>query len=347
MRLPVENIARLVTLALALMLSGCGLVGGNEEVHSTQANGSIESANGPAADYPMVLGEPYRIDGIEYVPADVLNYDEVGYASADPNTGITASHRTLPLPSYVEVTSLETGKTILVRAERRGPMVGNSLIGLSTGAQEQLGASEETPVRVRRVNPPESDRALLRAGQYAPERLETPMSLVAVLKRKLPEKGSASLAPLPAVATNEITAEPVAKPAPLLAEAHIPAEVIEVIDPSIADPVPSLAMATSKTADPEAVLPAAAAPVIAVAEVIADPLNKPEPTAATLVVQAATFSVEENAKRAANALEGFVVPTGKFFRVRVGPYSSRGQADAALAKVKAAGYSDARVIDAG
>ena len=39
--------------------------------------------------------------------------------------------------------------------------------------------------------------------------------------------------------------------------------------------------------------------------------------------------------------------TGRFYRVRTGPYATRGQAEAALAKVRAAGYSDARVFTAG
>src|SRR3546814_12925989 len=62
--------------------------------------------------------------------ADAPDYDEVGYASwyggahkGKPTAngehfrpeGISAAHKTLPLPSYVEVTSLETGRTILVR----------------------------------------------------------------------------------------------------------------------------------------------------------------------------------------------------------------------------------------
>jgi rare lipoprotein A len=38
-------------------------------------------------------------------------------------------------------------------------------------------------VRVRRVNPPEDQRALLRAGQSAPLRMDTPMPLVEILRR--------------------------------------------------------------------------------------------------------------------------------------------------------------------
>ena len=61
------------------------------------------------------------------------------------------------------------------------------------------------------------------------------------------------------------------------------------------------------------------------------------------VVQAATFASEANAERAAESLGGFIDPVGRFYRVRTGPYATRGQAEAALAKVRAAGYSDAKV----
>src|SRR3546814_10508243 len=53
-------------------------------------------------------------------------------------------HKTLPLPSYVEVTALDTGRTILVRVNDRGPMVTDRLIGLSRGAAEQLGIADRS-----------------------------------------------------------------------------------------------------------------------------------------------------------------------------------------------------------
>jgi len=101
----------------------------------------------------------------------------------------------LPLPSYAEVTSLESGRTILVRIERRGPMRNDRLIELSPMAAAQLGLGDGTPVRVRRVNPPEAERALLRNGQEAPARMETPAPLLAVLLRKLQEQDTAASAP--------------------------------------------------------------------------------------------------------------------------------------------------------
>jgi rare lipoprotein A len=109
-------------------------------------------------------------------------YEEVGHASwygdelrgrktANGETfnpdGITAAHRTLPMSSYVEVMSLDTGKTILVRINDRGPYHGNRLIDLSLGAARQLGmvGHGSRKVRIRQVDPSEGDKLALRRGQ--------------------------------------------------------------------------------------------------------------------------------------------------------------------------------------
>ncbi|MBS1239796.1 MAG: Rare lipoprotein precursor [Proteobacteria bacterium] len=206
MRLSNRKIAAgLAAVGLTTTLSGCGLFAPDDVAYElpaapvapaapgkpVKAAAAAPVANGPAADYPIVIGDPYVVNGVTYTPSDVWNYDEVGYLAMDRAGGntISGSHHTLPVPSYVEVTSLDTGKTILVRLERRGPMNGSAVIALSPGAIAQLGASPTTPVRVRRVNPQEPERAALRSGQRAPDRMETPMSLVNVLKLKLPAGG--------------------------------------------------------------------------------------------------------------------------------------------------------------
>ena len=100
--------------------------------------------------------------------------------------GISAAHKTLPLPSYVEVTALDSGRTILVRVNDRGPMVNDRLIDLSRGAAEQLGLNAGVAaVRVRRTSPPAAERAQLRAGEPVRERIATPGSLLAILRTKI------------------------------------------------------------------------------------------------------------------------------------------------------------------
>jgi rare lipoprotein A len=86
--------------------------------------------------------------------------------------GFTAAHRTLPMSSYVEVTALDTGRTILVRINDRGPFHGNRIIDLSHGAARQLGIVSHGArmVRVRRVEPTERERTALRNGNSVPVR---------------------------------------------------------------------------------------------------------------------------------------------------------------------------------
>lgn len=318
MRLPVNRFA---ALGLLTVLAACGHGRGDGQPGATLPVGA--AAQGPAADYPMVLGAPFTVDGVTFSPVDALNYDHVGLAVAgsDGGNGITLAHRTLPLPSYVEVTSLRTGKTILARVERRGPMAGSALAELSPGAAAQFGeAADRLPVRVRRVNPPEVERALLRSGQAAPARMDTPMSLVAVLSRKLdPALAPASATPPPAAAvvSGPAPATP-AKPQPQ------PAKQVAVTVPS-----KGATKASDKAPDkPRA--KAAARPAAADGR-------------GAYVVQVGAFASADGAARAARQVGGASSPAGKFHRVRITGFASAADARAALAKAKGAGYSDARI----
>lgn len=137
----------------------------------------------PVSDTPVRIGPPYTVRGVTYVPAADPAYDMLGYGSwYGPESGsqtangehfqpdgISGANTTLPLPSYVEVTDLDTGRRIIVRINDRGPFVRGRIIDLSRGAAKELGMRNRgvTPVRVRVVQPSASDRARLRAGKPA------------------------------------------------------------------------------------------------------------------------------------------------------------------------------------
>lgn len=155
----------------------------------------------PVSDWPVKIGAPYSVRGITYTPATDPSFDVLGYASwygAESGNQValgerfrakwvTAAHTTLPLPSYVEVTSLRTGRTILVRVNDRGPFARGRILDLSRGAAEQLGIKDQgiAPVRVRLADPPERDRARLRAGKPAPERPRVDEVTLANLRAQL------------------------------------------------------------------------------------------------------------------------------------------------------------------
>lgn len=136
----------------------------------------------PVTDFPVKIGVPYRVRGTTYVPAADPAYDMLGYASwygseSGNRTAngekfrpkwLTAAHPTLPLPSYVEVTALDTGRRIVVRVNDRGPFAERRrIIDLSRGAADALDLRRGGPaaVRVRMVQPQEQDRARLRKGK--------------------------------------------------------------------------------------------------------------------------------------------------------------------------------------
>lgn len=323
----------LVTILLACGLGACGGTG-----QQSVASASAASNFGPQADYPILIGEPYGVAGTRYTPADVLNYDEVGYIALEAGTtGYSAAHHTLPVPSYVEVTSLDSGRTVLVRLERRGPMDTNHILALSPAAMAQLGANVETPVRVRRVNPPEEQRTMLRQGNAAPLRMDTPASLLTVMRRRLPESGSVSLAAsAQPPAALETVAPAASSVAPGISEtAHAQSNEEVVASASTADAIEPAAVLSETTTDVFAAEVAEALPA------------KSSEAVAGFIVQAAAFANPENARRAAETLGGEVTQSGRYFRVRTGPFTTRGEAEASLANVRQAGYSDARILTSG
>jgi rare lipoprotein A len=110
----------------------------------------------------------YQVGGQWYQPRFFDHYDERGLASwysYPPHarrtatgewfdaSAMTAAHRTLPLPSMVEVTNLENGRKVRVRVNDRGPFEPGRIIDLSRAAAVRLGFVDEgtAPVRVRLV----------------------------------------------------------------------------------------------------------------------------------------------------------------------------------------------------
>lgn len=113
---------------------------------------------------------PYVVNGRTYVPMSLeraRRYKQEGIASwygsetysrkgghmtadgeaFDPD-GLSAAHRYLPLPSYVRVTDLENGRSIVVRVNDRGPFVKGRIIDLSAGAARRLGYFKKGTAKV-------------------------------------------------------------------------------------------------------------------------------------------------------------------------------------------------------
>ncbi|UYY59024.1 SPOR domain-containing protein [Sphingomonas sp. S2-65] len=94
------------------------------------------------------------------------------------------------------MTSLDTGRTILVLVTGQMPAGANHPIDLSAGAATQLGYAEgqRIPVRLRTVTPSAADMAALRTGSATGARADAPPVLLNALRKRLP--GAVAAAPI-------------------------------------------------------------------------------------------------------------------------------------------------------
>jgi len=125
-----------------------------------------------------VLGHRYTVlesaDG--YVERGVASWYGPGFhlgatSIGDPYDmyGMSAAHKTLPLPCYARVTNLSNGKAVVVRINDRGPFVANRLIDLSWTAAAKLDMLRQGTalVEVRVLSPGHPD-VLTRASETPP-----------------------------------------------------------------------------------------------------------------------------------------------------------------------------------
>ncbi|HKF96607.1 MAG TPA: septal ring lytic transglycosylase RlpA family protein, partial [Steroidobacteraceae bacterium] len=84
--------------------------------------------------------------------------------------GMTAAHKTLPLPCYARVTNLRNGRSVVVRINDRGPFVANRLIDLSYSAAARLDMIRDgtSLVEVRALTPTVPDVLTRTAAQPPP-----------------------------------------------------------------------------------------------------------------------------------------------------------------------------------
>lgn len=120
------------------------------------------------------IGKPYQINGLWYYPEVDYSYDQIGIASwYGPNfhgkktangeiynqNELSAAHKTLPMPTIVEVINLENDLKLRVRINDRGPFVRGRIIDLSKRAAQELDVIRNGIARVRvRVIEDESRR---------------------------------------------------------------------------------------------------------------------------------------------------------------------------------------------
>ncbi len=204
----------------------------------------------PPSQAGVKIGKPYVVFGKTYVPSDDRGYDQKGIASwygptfhakatANGETynqdDVTAAHKTLPMPSWVEVTNLDNGRQLVVRINDRGPFVDGRIIDLSRRSAQLLGVDRPglANVRVKRVYPD---------GDWA--RKNPPQLVSSPLPPPPPTLPSTTLAAAPTIAPAPMVSAPTAthfiQVAALSDEgrARALASVLADFGPSAATPAP-------------------------------------------------------------------------------------------------------------
>jgi rare lipoprotein A len=306
---------------LALVLTGCA---GTRHAPA----GSVAGDSRAKGLYK--IGKPYQIEGTWYYPAEDWSYSETGIASwygeafhgKDTANGetfdlnaITAAHRTLPLPSIVEVTNLDNGRSIQVRVNDRGPYARGRIIDLSRRSAQLLGFEGQGTAKVRvKILVPETIQAASLARRNGSD--DKAVAAIDALKP----------APLPPVTEQALTPPPGVRVAP--------------------PPVAARALPSPPPAPPSAQLASVALPP-PIEKITVEPVKPSQ-----IYIQAGAFNKPDNADRVKSRIEqlGTVRVTGvraqgiEMYRVRLGPIPTVEEADRLLAQVVGSGLAEARIV---
>ncbi|MDA1090468.1 MAG: septal ring lytic transglycosylase RlpA family protein [Proteobacteria bacterium] len=279
------------------------------------------------------IGNPYQIQGTWYYPAEDYKYEETGIASwygaqfhgrntangeiYDMNT-LTAAHRTLPMPSFVRVTNLENGRSLILKVNDRGPFARNRIIDISRRGAQLLGFHDAGTARVRVQIMADKSRAIAARTKSEIQLAENGTPITVARLPKAP------------VATESLTLPPGAKTSP------------GTVNPPQQPPVNTVALTPQRL---PAIAPSDSS--LNTGLVTVEPVTK-----TNIYIQAGAFGQFDNA----NKVRARLSPLGKvkitsvlvngrdLYRVRVGPLTNVADADQLLGRVIGSGYLNARII---
>lgn len=337
---------------LVVALGGCGTTAKPGPTTQTPRGGGYYLDDGPGANPPPDVDRipdatprlealrpasmrPYVVNGKQYTPMTSLQpYRARGIASwygrryhgKATSSGeiydmyaMTAAHPVLPIPSYVRVTNVLNGRSVVVRVNDRGPFLDNREIDLSYTAAYKLGiiVYGSGMVEVESIIPGADGSPITASAPARGADVDGAASASADGSQPVPVPSETTL-PVAAAASgpvNDSLRE--ARPAPAPARSTVPPPVRPAPPPPPARAAPP----------PPPVRTAAAAPAPAAAPAIR--------TASGIYVQLGAFGSRQNAESFLARLQGQVTwlaqsmhiyPRDGLYRVHAGPYASRSEA---------------------
>ena len=147
-----------------------------------------------------LIEEPYQVNGKWFYPYDYKKFEEIGLAQLETslkngsktkngeyyhNDTLSGAHRSLPLPSIIEVTNLNNGKSALVRVNHREAFSSIKVVNLSEAVFKKLDMNQNGDlVKISLIDSNESF-VLSEAYTYDEEKkiVEAPVSSVVVIEK--------------------------------------------------------------------------------------------------------------------------------------------------------------------
>lgn len=272
--------------------------------------------------YHPTANQDYRKNGVVYrIVTDPANFSERGEAVVYDSLAMSrlttigervnpyefaAAHPTLPIPSYAKITNLLNGRTMVVRINDRGPYVNGKQIQVTPAVSDSLRLMPTTPLLIEGI-------VVDQTGHMSG--IGTHGAQIEKKTTALPERPNFNAQPAtPAPLTTSTPTNnnmPVEPPAPTPVPAQTPTPT----------PVPMPAPVETETKAPKPVLSSNA-------------------IAQGFYVQVGALSNENNAQRWLDDLassvstQGVINKTDGLYKVQLGPYSSKDQAEVIKSKLK-------------
>jgi rare lipoprotein A len=310
-----------ILLAAAAALAGC------TESKLVVDQAKVITNPGPAKPVPYKIGKPYQVNGIWYYPKADYRYNETGIASwygpgfhgnrtangevYDEN-GLTAAHKTLPMPSMVRVTNLENGRSIQVRVNDRGPFEAGRVIDMTRRGAQLLGFIDRGTARVRvEILAEESQLLAAVASKQGGDQVPPPP--------KAAPAGEVVAGGLPPIAGSKVS----------------PGQAPQAAQPPAGEvTVPETKIGAVALPQPDGRVTQFAV----------------KPT--SIYIQAGAFLRQSNANQLSGQLRKYgpvrvapiVVEQQRFYRVRIGPIASVEDADRTLKRMIAEGHPESRIV---
>lgn len=315
------------------------------------------------------LGKAYTIKGETYHPRYEKSYSEHGEASwygpgfdgrmtasgeRFDQEDITAAHRTLPLPSLVRVTRRDTGESIVVRINDRGPFAHDRIIDLSKGAARALNmlGNGVASVRVTYLDD-ETKEYLIANNIEIPDYMKGSNSLPFALASSDVTRANYAQKP-PTVGYSAPKARTVAR-TPEKSKDQL-TQVIELVSNQYEAPKVDVAQGyapkqlgkSTEVFQPKRT----SADMLRLSATDQKKAANPKATEAMFRIQAGAFSQEANAKKQKAQLKHVAdvqitpieVGSNVMYRVSLAPVKSYDDAMKLLHKTRDLGYKDAQIM---